>query len=97
MLTSSNSQSQNKDKSNLYKRRYHIAFYGIDDESYIAGFDNVTDICRYKGLALNKTNLDLLRSELCHALQRDGNSTRMLNGKAMRVYLIDMEDDECLE
>ncbi len=92
MSTSNNSQSQQK--SNLYKRRYHIAFYGDDDETYIAGFDNVTDICRYKGLALNKTNLEMLRSELCHALQRDGNSTRMLNGKSMRVYLIDTEDDE---
>ena len=85
---------QQPNSQRLYKRKYHIVFYDINDEDYIIGFDNVSDMCIYKGWEVNKTNLEFLRSELCHALKREGNTTRMLTGKSMRVYLIDVSDDE---
>ena len=82
-----------KSNSKFYKGRYHIVFYSKDDEEYIAGFNNIEDICRYKDREVNKSNLTMIRVELNRALKNINHETYMLDNKLMHVYLIDMFED----
>lgn len=86
-----------EDYGYYYKKRYTIAFYQEEedgDERFVAGFDNPVEICKYKKLELNDRNLSLVKVELCRALKRLPPTTRMLDGTTMKVYLIDIFQDE---
>lgn len=85
-----------------YKKKYAIAFYKDTrdeiDERFVECFNNVNEICKYKGLRINEKNLAPLKVELCRALKRFPPTTRMLDGSTMKVYLIDiLEDDSEIE
>lgn len=80
-------------KNNLYKKKYYIVFYASDDDTFVAGFDNPIEICRYKNLEVTETNIQLVRVELYRAIKKQSHRTHMLNGKLMYVYLIDMLDN----
>lgn len=84
----------NSDK--LFKGKYLIAFYGADDETPIVVFNNIKEIMEYRGEEINQRNYTFLKVHLYKALKRESHSTRMLDGTPMRVYLIDMEDEEDL-
>lgn len=77
---------------NFYKGKYFIAFYENDDDTYITSFNNVREILIYKNMSVTRTNVNLMNVELYRALKRDDHRTQMLNGKTMRVYLIDIDD-----
>ena len=86
--------SKNND-NNLFKGRYLIAFYGVDDETPICVFNNIREIMNYRGEEVNQRNYTFLKIHLYKALKRENHSTRMLDGSPMRVYLIDdLEDEE---
>lgn len=79
---------------NCYKKKYCISFYNETDEEFVACFDNVRQICKYRKLEITSANLTLISVELYRALRRKDHSTRMLDGNLMHVYLIDIEDIE---
>lgn len=81
----------NNDTS-LYKRKYYIVFYDSCDEYLVAMFKNIQQVCIYKLGVVNETNINLTRVELCRALKRKNNATRMLDGSLMHVHLIDVEE-----
>ena len=82
---------------NYYKGRYIIAFYDCDDETPLYTFDNIKEVCEFKKLEINIDSYNNIRIELYRALNKRNHSTRMLNGKPMFVYLIDMyEEDEII-
>ena len=82
-------------EEHLYKERYWITFFDEDDETFLMGFDNLEDICRYKNLPVNKRNIDTIMINLYRALKRETHLTEMLiPGHPMHVYLIDMLDEE---
>ena len=86
-----------RNNKNYYKGRYIIAFYDHDDETPLHTFDNIKEICRFKQLEVNIDSYNNIRIELYRALNKRNHSTRMLNGKPMFVYLIDMlEEDEII-
>lgn len=78
----------------FFKGRYFIVFYAEDNDTFVEYFDNIKEICKYKQLELTPQNLNLVQVELYRALRRDDHSTKMLNGRKMYVYLIDVEDDD---
>lgn len=67
-------------------------FYDIND-NYLYGFDSIMEIVKFRGKELTKKNYDIIANELYNALKRDNNTTRML-GDLMKVYLIDIEEDD---
>lgn len=85
-----------------YKKRYAISFYrdvplSEGGEQFVACFDNVAQICKARGDAPTPESLSLVKIELCRALKRMPPTTRMLDGTAMKVYLIDMLVDDMRE
>lgn len=82
-------------KKERRKRKNHfIVFYDENDEELIGVFNSIKEICLHKRKELTKDNLNLISVELCRALKRENHLTRMLNGKNMRVYIIDEEEDK---
>ena len=65
-----------------------------NDEDYIASFDNISDICRYKQLEVNIANTQAIKNLLWVALQKKDHRTRMLDGRLMHVYLVDIYDND---
>lgn len=78
--------------NNCYKNKYFISFYDELDENFVISFDNLKQICMYKGKELSVPNLTLISVELYRALKRPDHSTRMLDGTLMHVHLIDIEE-----
>jgi hypothetical protein len=69
-----------------------IVFYDVRDGLPVITFDNPWEIIDYKGWARNKSNYDIVYSELVRALKSDDHYTRML-GRHMTVYLIDYDEE----
>ena len=85
---------QRTEKVRYFKSRYFIVFYSENDEDYIASFDNISDICRYKQLEVNIANTQAIKNLLLVALQKKDHRTRMLDGRLMHVYLVDIYDND---
>jgi len=81
-------------KNTYYKKKYFISFYDESDENFVVSFDNLKQLCAYKGKELTSQNLILISVELYRALKRPDHTTRMLDGSLMHVYLIDVENKE---
>jgi len=92
METISNETFQ--DNGGCYKNKYFITFYNETDEEFVASFDNLRQICQFRGKEPTSSNLTLISVELYRALKREDHATRMLDGTLMHVYLIDIEDIE---
>lgn len=83
-------------RDSYYKGRYYIAFYQEDDwdETFYAGFNNVTEICKYLKWEVNTLNINKVHQALYKALyERDEHSTYLIDGIRLKVYLIDMIDE----
>ena len=78
----------------LFKGRYAIFFYDGNDEHVVTFFNNIKEICDYKNKPFTKQNYNLIKVELYRALKRCDHKTWMLDGKPMRVYLIDIKQEE---
>ena len=87
-------KKKEQSEETYYKNRYHIVFYGEDDETYVAGFNTVADICRYQHKKITPGNIRYLHVLIYNALKRDNHQTRMLDGTPMHIYLIDMKDED---
>ena len=86
-----------EEKVKYYKKRYLISFFRElpnGDEEFVNSFDNVKGICKYKKLELTNQNLSIIKMNLCRVLKKDPPVTRMLDGTTMRVYLVDMFDED---
>ena len=55
---------------NLYKEKYFIVFYSLDDEELLYMFDNVREICKFQGKELTRTNINLINVEIYRGLKR---------------------------
>ena len=76
-----------------FKGHYCIVFYDTD-ERFVSLFNNIWEICNYKQMESIPKNYTLVKVELYRALKRPEQTTRMLNGELMHVYLIDINDDD---
>lgn len=81
-------------KVKYYKSKYFIVFYDKNDEDYIISFDNISDICRYKKLDVTQSNIQCIKNLLWSAFKKPDHRTRMLDGRLMHVYLVDVYDNE---
>jgi len=86
---------QQETKAKYYKSKYYIVFYDSTGEDFIDIFDNVREICNYRGLAVTQYNIKLLTEQLIYALKKDDHSTKMLDGKTVnQVFLVDIEEEK---
>lgn len=78
---------------NLYKEKYFIVFYSLDDEELLYMFDNVREICKFQGKELTRTNINLINVEIYRGLKRKTRLVRFLTGKPMKIYIYDTEEN----
>lgn len=81
-------------KNRLYKSKYVIVFYDKTDTDLLYIFDNVAEILEFQGKPLTDLNRRLVNVELCRALKTDTHFIKFLTGAVMRVYIIDVTEDE---
>lgn len=82
-----------RNKKRLYKKKYMIVFYDMEDETYLYGFNNCYEICVWKKWEPTPKNLNFIQYTLCRALKRETHKTNLLDGTYMRVYLVDINED----
>lgn len=80
-------------RSRLYKSKYTIVFYDKTDTNFLYMFDNVWEILQFQGKPITRTNVNLVNVELCRALKTDTHFVKFLTGDIMRVYIIDVTED----
>ena len=78
----------------FYKGKYFIVFYDDDDETFRYMFNNVREILKFKNKKFSTENARLVNVELYRALKSETHFTRLLNGELMRVYIVNMEDED---
>ena len=79
-------------KSGLYKSKYFIAFYSLDEEELLYTFDNVREICQFQGKKPTRANINLINVEIYRGLKRKNRLVKFLTGKPMKIYIYDTEE-----
>lgn len=84
-----------KNEESYYKGKYHIAFYQDTEdgpaEKYYKGFNNVFEICEYKGWPITKENINRIHQALYKATNNDkAHYTSLIDDIRLSVELIDM-------
>lgn len=77
-----------------YKGQYLICFYDKNDEYIRYVFDNVREILEFQGKEICRKNVWEINRSLFEALKRESHFTKLLTGEPMRVYIIDIDDNE---
>lgn len=80
--------------SKLYKGCYTIVFYDKTDTYYLYGFDNIREILKFMKKEPTRININLVNVELYRALRSDTHFTKFLTGEVMRVYIVNVNEDE---
>lgn len=81
--------------STYYRGKYIIVFYEDDDETLVEVFDNIRAILRYKGNPRPSfQDVKTMQCDIQRALKKPDHRTSCLNGKQMRVYIVDMIEEE---
>ena len=78
----------------LYKNKGFLAFYDEQGENILYMFDNVRQILAFQNKPITKNNVNLLNVELYRALRSDTHNIKFLTGEKMKVYVIDVEEEE---
>ena len=78
----------------LYKGCSFIVFYDEHDERLMYMFDNVRDILKFQGKECTRLNVNRVNVEIYLTLKRNGHYTRFLNGKLLRMYIINLNEGE---
>jgi len=79
-------------KKPLYKGRYSLAFYNMNDE-IVKVFDNIREIVAYLEKPCTRANTQYIKLLLYRALKRESHITYLLGSK-MRVYMIDLNEED---
>lgn len=77
----------------FYKGKYFICFYDMND-SFRFMFNNVREILKFKSKECSPKNIRIINVELYRALKSESHITKLLTGELMRVYIINMEDED---
>lgn len=77
----------------LYKQKYTICLYDKDDENLLYMFDNVEEICELKEEIKNPKLLNKYRVLINKAIKRTNGSVKFINGKKMRLHVIDITEE----
>lgn len=77
----------------LYKGKYFIVFYDKTDEDLKYMFENVREILQFQNKELTRQNINLVNVEICRALKTKEHFTRFLNGETLRIYIIDLDEE----
>ena len=78
----------------LYKKRYVIAFYEKDDDTLKYLFNNVEQVCKAAGFEVNSHNMNKISVWLYDSLKRDDHRSKVFREQNLRVYILDVTDDE---
>ena len=78
----------------FYKNKGFLAFYDEQGENILYMFDNVRQILEFQRKPATKGNVNLLNVELYRALRSDTHNIKFLTGEKMKVYVIDVNEEE---
>lgn len=76
-----------------YKGDNFIVFYDETDEILKYMFDNAREILKFQNKEITRQNVNRVNAELYYALRRRGHETRFLDGRLLRVYIINLEKE----
>ena len=76
-----------------YKNKHYIAFYDRYGEEFINIFDNIREIMKFKKIPFSQMEYNKHMVELYRSL-KSNHLTKMLNGRLMTVWLVDVKDIE---
>ena len=90
------SNKENNQLPKLYKNKYAISFYSEDGEDFRYLFYNVKEILKFKKIPINEKNVRDMNITIYNVLKKgkENNKCRFLTGETMRLYLVDMYDEE---
>ncbi len=77
----------------FYKGKFFIVFYDKTGERLLHMFDNVREILKYQGKPCTRSNVNYINILLYRSLRTETHFTMMLDNKVMRVYTIDIEEE----
>lgn len=83
-----------KGSHSLYHGRFFLVFYDESDEQLLYIFDNCREILKFQNKEITRENINAINFYLFKALSRENHYCRFLTGKPMRVYLIDIKDND---
>lgn len=78
----------------LYKGHYVIVFYEQDDDTFKYLFNNITEICKELGLDVNRKNMNKIQVDIYRSLRRSNHQTNLFRRQCLKVYIVDVSDDE---
>lgn len=78
----------------LYKGKYCIVFYDKTDEQLLHLFDNTREILAFQKREICRKNVNLINVELLRALRSEEHFTTFLTGEVMRVYIVDVTEED---
>lgn len=81
-------------ETKLYKDKYNIVFYEMDDETFLASFNNIEELCKFRGIEPTNKNKSEIASKIYHCVKKESHVTKLYYGnKNCLLYLI-ADDDE---
>ena len=78
----------------FYKGTSFIVFYDLSDEKLLYIFDNAREILKFQHKECTRANVNRVNVEIYKALRRTGHLTQFLDGRALRMYIINLEEGE---
>ena len=91
-----NQINKNQDQNNLYKSKYWLVFYDKTDEEQLFMFRNAKEILQFQKKPVNQKEIKKMNITIYNVLRKgiENNFCRFLNGEVMRLYLIDITDED---
>lgn len=81
-------------ESRLYKGRYVVMFYEKDDDTLKYMFNNLTQVCRQLGWEVNRQNMNRIQVDIHRSLKRSNHQTNLFRKQCLKVYIVDVLDDD---
>lgn len=80
----------------FYKGKYIIAFYDKTDTWLLYVFDNVREILKFMEKDITPTNINAIDVCLMRALISETHFVKFLTGDIMKVYIIDITEEDSI-
>lgn len=78
----------------FYKGNFFIVFYDKTDEELLYMFDNVREILKFQKKPITRQSVNLINAMLYRALRSEHHFVKFLTGEVMRVYIINLNEDD---
>lgn len=87
---------QQNQQPKLYKNKYALSFYDLNGEDFRYLFYNVKEILKFQKKPITQKNVQKMNITIYNVLKKgkENNICRFLTGEKLRLYLVDMNEDD---